>query len=121
MWAPSKRGRLGEESAVHEGHREVRVGLSFNENAGTHEVIANSEPLYTDVKVARRLRQIKESRVSFRKVDAEYGSRRLDTANPGAVGGGSPHWTISAATSSMRRSLSGFKSGARNQQYFEFC
>jgi hypothetical protein len=45
MWAPSKRGRLGEESAVHEGHREIRIGLSFNEDAGAHDVIANREPL----------------------------------------------------------------------------
>ena len=45
MWASSKRSRLGEESAVHEGHREIRIGLSFNEHAGAHDVIANSEPL----------------------------------------------------------------------------
>jgi hypothetical protein len=30
------------------------------------------------------LREIKERRVSFREVDAEYGWRRLDTANTGA-------------------------------------
>ena len=44
MWATSKRGHLGEESAVHEGRREIRIGLSFNEDAGAHEVIANREP-----------------------------------------------------------------------------
>jgi hypothetical protein len=45
MWASSKRSRLGEESAVHEGRREIRIGLSFNEDASAYEVIANSEPL----------------------------------------------------------------------------
>ena len=45
MAASSKRSRLAEESAVHEGHREIRIGLSFKEHAGAHDVIANSEPL----------------------------------------------------------------------------
>ena len=44
MWAASKLGRLGEESAVYEGRREIRIGLSFNEDAGAQEVIANREP-----------------------------------------------------------------------------
>jgi hypothetical protein len=59
MWAASKRGCLGEESAVHEGRSEIRIGLSFNEDAGAQEVIANREPFQADVNVARRLRQIK--------------------------------------------------------------
>jgi hypothetical protein len=45
MTASSKRSRLREESAVHEGHREIRIGLSLNEHACVHQVIANSEPL----------------------------------------------------------------------------
>jgi hypothetical protein len=45
MWTTRKRCRLGEESAVHEGRREIRIGLSFNEDASAYEVIANSEPL----------------------------------------------------------------------------
>jgi hypothetical protein len=47
-WTTRKRCCLGKESAVHEGRREIRIGLSFNEDAGADEadaVIANSEPL----------------------------------------------------------------------------
>ena len=42
--ATSKRSCLKEESAVHEGPREIRIGLPFNEDATAHEVVANSEP-----------------------------------------------------------------------------
>ena len=44
MWAASKRSRLREESAVHEGRSEICIGFSFNEDAGAQEVIANREP-----------------------------------------------------------------------------
>jgi hypothetical protein len=47
------------------------------------------------------------------------GDQRLAKVVEFPKGIGSPHWTISATTSSVRRSHCGFKSGARNQHYLQ--
>jgi hypothetical protein len=71
MRTPSQRSRLRKESAVHKRHCEIRVRLSFDDNAAVNEVIADGELFQADVEVAGFPSEIEQCRVSFREVDAE--------------------------------------------------
>jgi len=76
MRTSSEGSGLGEESAVHQRRREIRVRLSFNENAVIDEVVTDVELLKTNIEVARCSGEIEKGGVSFSKVDAEQMSHR---------------------------------------------
>jgi hypothetical protein len=53
MTTSSERSGLGKGSAVRQRRREIRVRLSFNENAVINEVVTDAELLKTNIEVAR--------------------------------------------------------------------
>ena len=71
MGTSRERGCLGEESPIHEGDREVRVRLPFDDDTVIDDVITDGQTFDSNVEVSASPSQIQQCSVSLGTVDAK--------------------------------------------------